>query len=94
MIWGNTHDTVLITFLGRVQNKIRRTIPNLLKSRIEQKNRIKETPKKIFFFIICCTILRFPILDTITLTMMTKRWSNSLRLMIFNPPVSHKRYNI
>lgn len=50
MIWGNTHDTVLITFLGRVQNKIRRTIPNLLKSRIEQKNRIKETPKKIFFY--------------------------------------------
>lgn len=49
MIWGNTHDTVLITFLGRVQNKIRRTIPNLVKSRIEQKNRIKETPKKIFF---------------------------------------------
>ena len=36
MIWGNTHATVLITCLGRVQNKIRRTIPNLLKSRIEQ----------------------------------------------------------
>ena len=36
MIWGNTHDTVLITFLGRVQNKIRRTLPNLVKSRIEQ----------------------------------------------------------